>query len=370
MATWTVRFGQPVDGRLRVAVKDAIDLAGEVTTAGCVAVRRRGAVAATDAACLAGIRSGGAVIVGKTTLTELCLDPTGANEAFGTPVNPLAPERIPGGSSSGSAVAVAAGEADLALGTDTGGSVRIPAACCGIVGLKTTQGRIPTTGVWPLAPSLDTVGLLARDVAGAIAGMGLLEPGWTESPQPALRVARVRIGGVDPAVDDAVDAALDLAGIATRDIHLDGWEGSFRAFGTILLREFWLAHRALIDADGVSAGANRSLRNGSNIDDAKLLRARDARSAWQSEVLRAFADVDLLALPTLVTPPPILADVADFPATALTAPFNLAGLPALALPVPAPTLPASLQLVAPRSREDLLCATGLMIETALASALA
>ena len=143
---WIVRFeqaGAPDDHRPRVAVKDAIDLAGVPTTAGCVAVRDRATPAPADAACLAGFRAAGVTIVGKTTLTELCLSPTGVNEAFGMPVNPLAPDLIPGGSSSGSAVVVASGEADLALGTDTGGSVRIPAACCGLVGLKTTLGPDP-----------------------------------------------------------------------------------------------------------------------------------------------------------------------------------------------------------------------------------
>lgn len=189
MVTWIERFGpgtDPDDGTLRVAVKDAIDVAGTVTTAGCAAVRDLAVPAVADAACLAGVRAAGARIVGKTNLTELCLSPVGDNALFGTPVNPLAPDRIPGGSSSGSAVAVATAEADLALGTDTGGSVRIPAACCGVVGLKTTWGRIPTDGVWPLARSLDTVGPLARDVAGVVTGMRLLEPAWTVAPRPPV----------------------------------------------------------------------------------------------------------------------------------------------------------------------------------------
>src|SRR5215468_1684362 len=177
--SWIRRFTPAPDGVLRIAVKDAIDMAGSVTTAGCVAVRDRAVPATEDAACLAGVRASDAVILGKTTLTELCLSPVGVNPTFGTPVNPVAPDLIPGGSSSGSAVAVASGEAEIGLGTDTGGSVRIPAACCGIVGLKTTWGRVPTAGVWPLAPSLDTVGPIARTVAEVATGMRLLEPGFT-----------------------------------------------------------------------------------------------------------------------------------------------------------------------------------------------
>jgi hypothetical protein len=173
MNAWIARFDLPAeaDGRLRVAVKDAIDIKGQTTTAGSAVVRARAKPAASDARCLAGIRaSSDAIIVGKTMLTEMCISPIGNNADFGMPVSPLAPDLIPGGSSSGSAVVVASGEADVALGTDTGGSVRIPAACCGIVGLKTTWGRIPLEGVWPLAPSLDTVGPMARDVAGVVAG--------------------------------------------------------------------------------------------------------------------------------------------------------------------------------------------------------
>src|SRR6185503_18541942 len=138
--------------------------------------------AAADAACLAGLRAaiarGEACLAGKTNLHELAYGISGINRAFGTPVNPLDPALVPGGSSSGSAVAVATGEADVAYGSDTGGSIRIPAACCGTAGLKTTHGRVSLEGVWPLAISLDTIGPMATDVAGLVLGMELLEPGF------------------------------------------------------------------------------------------------------------------------------------------------------------------------------------------------
>ncbi len=157
---------------------------GEPTTAGCRAVAARATPAERDAACLAGARAAGARIVGRTNLHELALGVTGVNPWFGTPRNPLDPALVPGGSSSGSAVAVATEEADVAYGSDTGGSVRIPSACCGTAGLKTTWGRIPLAGVWPLAPSFDTVGPMARDVAGLVTGMQLLEPGFTVGDVP------------------------------------------------------------------------------------------------------------------------------------------------------------------------------------------
>jgi amidase len=369
VTAWTVRFDVPVPaGAIRVAVKDAIDMAGVPTVAGCRAVQAYAVPATEDAACLAGIRAAAnTVIVGKTTQTELCLSPTGINEAFGTPVNPLAPDRIPGGSSSGSAVAVAAGEADVALGTDTGGSVRIPAACCGIVGLKTTWGRVSAQGVWPLAPSLDTVGPLARDVAGVTAGMRLLEPGFTVAPQPARVVGRVRIEGVEGPIQDAIDAAIEAADLTVRDVDLPGWFASFDAFDPIIGGEFWRCQGALLGADGLGRNVILALEHDRQTTPAQIAAGVSAQRRWQAEMAAAFDGVQLLALPTLIGLPPKLTEVKGFPATVLTAPINVAGVPALAMPVRAAGLPvpASLQLVGPAGAEELLCATGLLIEGAL-----
>ena len=370
MTTWITRFEPPaagLNGLVRVAVKDAIDIAGVITTAGCAPVRDRAVPARSDALCLSGVRAAGAFIVGKTTLSELCVSPAGDNPVFGTPINPAAPDRIPGGSSSGSAVAVASGEADIGLGTDTGGSVRIPAACCGIVGLKTTWGRIPTAGVWPLAPTLDTVGPLARDVAGVATGMRLIEPGWTVASHPARLVGRLRIDGVDAAVEDVIDAALDAAGLTVREVRLPGWDATYDTLGTIIVGELWRAHHSLLDARGIGAFVNDGLRAGSAVSAEQLAESMCARTTWQAEIAAALEEVDVLALPTLVAPPPLLTDFAGFPLTQLTAPFNLAGVPAIAMPVSSPgfPVPVSLQLVGPMYGEDLLCATALAIETAL-----
>ncbi|HEY2792577.1 MAG TPA: amidase [Micromonosporaceae bacterium] len=371
MSTWVKQFSTPAaTGAVRVAVKDAIDMVGEVTTAGSVAVRDRATPATTDAACLAGIRraeqAGTAVIVGRTGLTELCVSPVGENAAFGMPVNPLAPSLIPGGSSSGSAVAVAAGEADLGLGTDTGGSVRIPAACCGIVGLKTTAGRVPLDGVWPLAPTLDTVGPIARDVAGVIDGMRLLEPGFASASRPARRVGRLRMDDIDPDTDAAVDLALTESGLVVVDVELPGWDDTDDAFSAIILAEIWHAHSALLDADGIGAYANGALKAGRDVTADALEQAMAARTRWQAEVNAVLADVDVIALPTLIGPPPARDAYRDFPLTALTAPVNLSGHPALAMPVRSGRhpVPASLQLIGPMNGEDILCATGLLIEAA------
>src|SRR5580704_11993767 len=224
MATFIVRLPQ-AGSPIRLAVKDLIDMAGLPTTAGSRAVAESAGPADADAPCMAGARAAGVAIVGKVNLHELAFGASGVNHYFGTPVNPLDPERVPGGSSSGSAVAVADGDADIAYGSDTGGSIRIPSAFCGITGLKTTHGRVSLERVWPLAPSLDTVGPMARDIAGVVAGMALLEPGFTLDARPAARVGRIRPAGsdVDADIDAAIDQALARSGLEIVEIDLPGW---------------------------------------------------------------------------------------------------------------------------------------------------
>ena len=240
-------------------------------------------------------------------------------------------------------------------------------ACCAIVGLKTTWGRVPSGGVWPLAPSLDTVGPLARDVAGVAAGMRLLEPDWRIAPRSARLVGRLRVDGVEPAVDDVIDAALHAAGLVVREMLLPGCDQTYDAIDTIILDELWSAHRTLLDVEGVGAFVNDGLHAGRAITGQRLAQAMAARGAWQAEVTEVTDGWRILALPTLVATPPPLTDFAGFPLTRLTAPFNLAGVPALSMPIPTPgfPVPVSLQLVGPMHSEDLLCATGLTIERSL-----
>src|ERR1700733_11749908 len=235
-------------GGIRLAVKDLIDVAGVPTTAGSRALAATAVAAERDAPCLAGARAAGARIVGKANLHELALGASGVNEYFGTPVNPLDPGLVPGGSSSGSAVAVADGEADLAYGSDTGGSVRVPAAFCGVTGLKTTHGRISLAGVWPLAPRMGTTGPVARDVAGLAAGLALLEPGFSVDVTAAAQVGRIRPGGlgVDPVIDAAVDAALARCGVEVIDVELPGWELASRTSDVIIDAEAVISNRGLL----------------------------------------------------------------------------------------------------------------------------
>ena len=333
-------------------------MAGVPTTAGCAAVADVAAPAEIDARCVAIARAGGARIVGKTNLHELCFGTAGTNVWYGDPVNPLAPDRLPGGSSSGSAVAVATGEADVALGTDTGGSIRIPAACCGVVGLKTTWGRVPLDGVWPLAPSLDTVGPIAPDVAGIITAMRLLVRDFAPAAEPAATVGRIG------PPDEDVDRALAAAGLRVIAIDLPRLGHLDDAFAPIILSESWASDAHLWDRrDRIGEQVRARLEEGRDVDADGVRRAAATRARWRSEVSDAFQQCDVLALPTLSgEPPPISATGV---ANDLLYPWNLAGAPALSMPVGTRLpIPTSLQLVAPWHAEELLCTTAALIESA------
>jgi amidase len=372
VSTFITRLETSGDGP-RVAVKDLIDVEGVPTTAGSRAVAQSAKPAARDAACLAGARAAGARLVGKANLHELAMLPIGTNPWFGTPVNPLDPALIPGGSSSGSAVAVATDEADVALGSDTGGSVRIPAACCGIAGLKTTHGRISTDGVWPLAPSLDTIGPMATSIAGVVLGMQLLEPGFAPRPEPARVVGRLRTTGL-PELEAAVDDALRAAEIDIVDLDWDGFDAGAECMTAIGIPEFWQSDHELVESNPETVGE----------DIVALLAMVDAFrteagqlehkvSGWRKSLFALFDQVELLVLPTLpvlpptldaLTPETLLPTVIEL--TQHVSLFNAAGTPASAQPVPATglDLPGSLQLVGPLGGEEVILATAAKIEAA------
>jgi amidase len=365
---WIVRLDAPGDGP-RLAVKDCIDIEGLPTTAGCQVVAEQAVPAGRDAPVVAAARQAGARIVGKTTLTELCWSASGVNPWLGTPPNPLDPRRLPGGSSSGSAVAVAAGEADVALGTDTGGSVRIPAACCGINGLKTTWGRVPLGGVYPLAPSMDTVGPLGADVAAVELGMRLIDPGFTgASAEAPARVGRIRPApdlGVDPAIDAAVDAA--LAGLEVTDVTGFDFRAANEAGSVSIDVEAYQANaRLLPHLDRLTRQMRRNMTESAAITADQAEAAQHVRQEARDWFAAALDRHPVLALPTLVGAPPLL-DERGMSLTVLTMPANLAGLPALSLPVPGGPagLPASLQLIGPPGGEERLIALGRVIEAGL-----
>ena len=271
-------------------------------------------------------------------------------------------------------MAVATGQADIALGSDTGGSIRVPSACCGTVGLKTTHGRVSVAGVRPLAPSLDTVGPMASSVAGAAAGMALLEPGFRPDPTGARVIGRLRTGG-DPRIEAAVDDALRAAEFDVIPIDWAGLDLAMQCFTAIFFAEAWASNRALIeqhpDEVGPDVTAALSLRDAMGAGRPDL---PEMLAASTISLLELFDRVELLALPTLPVFPPRIDQLSEqtmFPwvqqLSSLTAPFNPSGVPCTAQPIPVAgsALPASLQLVGPIHSEELLISAAARVEQAI-----
>jgi len=374
---------------LRLAVKDLIDMKGVVTSAGSEFLAKNSPPARRDAKCLAIARQRNVQFVGKTNLTELAVVVSGINEYFGTPKNPLNPRRklIPGGSSSGSAVAVASGKADVALGTDTAGSIRIPAACCGIVGLKTTFGLVPLEGVFPLAPQhLDTVGPLARDVAGAVQGMDLLQAGFAAKYRQAvaarpdgrkIRVGRLYLSGTTEKVDRAVDDALAAAHFEVVKLDpsfKDEWVQAQTDCATIAAVNAWLYDQQFRNQPGVTLRTKTVFALGAVQQNTTYPGALRRQAEWQATIRRVFRQVDFIAVPTLQRLPPripFFGGTVAFEAKVLaiqnTAAVNLAGVPAVAVPIPVKdrAIPlTSLQLVGPSRSEAKLLNAARLIEAA------
>jgi amidase len=353
----------------RLAVKDCIDVEGLPTTAGCPVVAEMAEPAHVDAAVVATAREAGARIVGKTSLTELCWSASGVNQWSGTPVNPRDPRRVPGGSSSGSAVVVARGEADVAFGTDTAGSVRIPAACCGVVGLKTTWGRVPLKGVYPLAASLDTVGPLGPDVAAVEAGMRLMMPGFTVPEESGLAAGRIEVeagGDIDPRVTTAIDEALTLSSVAVRSATTWDFRSAVDAAGVLIDVEGFRANAYLMPyIEQLSPHVRRNLERGARLRRPAIADAERAREEVRARFAALLGDFPVLVMPTLAGQPPLLGQ-RGIMLTLLTAPVNLAGLPALSLPVPARDgVIASLQVIG--ESEERVLAFAKSVEAALAA---
>ena len=383
-----IAYWPPADAaKTRVAVKDLIDMQGVVTTAGSQFFAKTKKPAAGDAACLRGLRNGNVQIVGKTNLTELAVGVSGINDYFKTPKNPVTSKdrRIPGGSSSGSAVAVANGTADIALGTDTAGSIRVPAACCGIVGLKTTFGLVPIEGVYPISPThLDTVGPMAKDVAHTVQGMDLLQAGFAgryraataAKPSAAMiTVGRLRVGRTSPTVDRAVDDALARTGFKVVELGEDfrqKWAQAQTDGNTVAATGAWLTNQKLLIAPGVTARTKAIITLGLVEYQTRYRAALKRQAEWQATLRAVFEKVDFIALPTLQTLPPkipLFGLSAAFEALVLgsqnTVAVNFAGNPALAMPIPVDdkhVQVSSLQLIGPRLSEAALLNAGRLVE--------
>ena len=377
----------PLDGRI-VSIKDLFDVAGEVTRAGSKVLLSEGKLAVADAPAVARLRAAGAVIVAKTNMTEFAFSGVGLNPHFGTPGNPHDRERIPGGSSSGAAVAVADGMCEIAIGSDTGGSTRIPAALCGIVGWKPSKQRVPTEGAFPLSHTLDSIGPMARTVADcARADAVMAGDTWEELAPASLQGLRIGIplGLPIDDLDDAVAAPcadamvrIERAGAAVSFAAIPYFEEmlAINAKGGFAPKEAYAIHQKRLEAHGkeIDPNVRARIERGGSIgteDYAEMLLAR-------KRLVRAMdgqlAELDALMLPTTAICAPKFDEVATAESFSkrnmqlLRNPsiVNFFDLCAISLPIPSPKLPVGLMLVARNGRDRRLFEIAAAVETLFA----
>lgn len=377
----------PLDGAL-VSIKDLFDVRGERTTAGSL-LRSDAALAEQDAPVVARLRAAGAVLVGRTNLSEFAFHGLGTNPHYGTPRNPADPTRVPGGSSAGAAVSVAGDMCEIGIGTDTAGSVRIPAAFCGLVGFKPTQERIPRTGVFPLSTTLDSVGPLAKTVERAYcvdAVMAGLEPAPLRPWDPArLRVGLVRgepLEGLDETVANAFTDALDALGangVRLRDIDLP-----MLAHLTEVTRiagfsstEMFRRHKADVETERrqlYDPFVLSRIERGRTVTAAQYLDMLDHRRTGIAAMAEVFTEIDLLVLPATPIVAPRFEELTTIEVCLnLNAQLlrneiiaNFFDLCAITLPIPQTGPPAGLLLMARHGADRQLFAAASVVESWLA----
>lgn len=333
-----------LDG-VRVAVKDLFDIAGRVTAAGNPTLAQ-GAPAPRSAAAVESLLDAGATVVGKTATDELAMGMFGVNTHYGTPPNPAAPDRVPGGSSSGSASAVAADLADIGLGTDTGGSVRVPGSFCGLLGLRPTHGRIELAGVRPMAPRFDTVGLLARDLDVLTAAFGALTPA---GPRRSISKLVLLTDLTDAAQRDVTTLTRATARRWAEGLELELIEAPLLAepapadatavFWPLMSSELWKTNGAWMTEEEpvLGEGIAERIRAAGDVTAAELDVAEAGRARLTDRLGDLLADA-VAVLPTTMNAPPRR----DLPYEALMAyrnrnlayvvPASLTGAPQLTVP--------------------------------------
>ncbi|MDF3834996.1 amidase [Cupriavidus basilensis] len=350
------RLAPPADGYLRgvpFAVKDLIGVAGMPRTGGSAS--SDASPFAADAAAVAAMKRQGGVAMGLANLHELALGANSANPVFGRVLNPLSPERIPGGSSGGSAAAVAAGIVDVALATDTGGSIRIPAACCGVVGFKPSYDAVSREGVIDVAASLDHVGPIGRTVMDCARSFAALTglpafPGLSERPLRGLRVARLG-GFFDAPLDTHVRAAMQHGaqvltddGARVFDSVVSGMDLAPAIQYITVSTEAAAAHSERLRDCGEKLGEDVRVR----LEMAQFLpghwylKAQRLRRMLVEQIMAQFEQADMLLCPVMRALAPnvgdadVLIDGYRYPlhtaVSNLTLPFSLSGLPAISLP--------------------------------------
>jgi aspartyl-tRNA(Asn)/glutamyl-tRNA(Gln) amidotransferase subunit A len=375
----------PLAGAI-VAVKDCIDTAGIRTTHGSAIYADR--IPATDATVVGRLKRGGAILIGKTNLHEFAMGATTQNACFGSCRNPWDLSRIPGGSSGGSAVAVATGMCDIALGTDTGGSIRNPATFTGIVGLRPTVGRISMRGILPVSRTIDTVGPMARsarEVAQAYAVLAQ-DPAVVPEEHAALKsfVCGLRIGrlrgyfetDVDPDIVSAARDALGVfesAGARVRDANVAGVADLEEALGLcVMVADAAAVHKARLrrQPDRIDPGVRERLEVGLRRSGDDYARALRVVGRWRAAVKRTFASYDVLIAPATPFSAPRIGELGSLTGVStrinhLNIPWSGAGTPVLALPAgfDRASLPIGIQLIAPWLGEASLLTLGAFYQT-------
>jgi aspartyl-tRNA(Asn)/glutamyl-tRNA(Gln) amidotransferase subunit A len=379
----------PIDGTI-VSIKDLFDVAGEVTRAGSKVFAEEGKPAAADASVVRRLRAGGAVIVAKTNMSEFAYTGIGANPHFGTPGNPADRKRVPGGSSSGAAVAAADGMCEIAIGTDTGGSCRIPGALCGIVGYKPSRQRIPTQGAFPLSYSIDSIGPIARSVE-ACARADAVMANETYVPLEPVPLAGLRFGvaedypleNLDETVglkfSDAI-ARLNKAGahISEEKLALLDEMAQVNSKGGVQPAEAFAIHRDLLSrrADAMDPNVSVRLERARNISAADYIDMVRERTRLIRMMDIRIADVDVLAWPTTPMVAPTMQEVAAPDEFARknamllrnTVIVNFFDLCAISVPIPRGSgLPAGFMLVARNGQDQRLFRIAAAVERLFAA---
>jgi aspartyl-tRNA(Asn)/glutamyl-tRNA(Gln) amidotransferase subunit A len=380
----------PLHG-IPISLKDLIDVAGQPTTAASWVLKDR--IALRDAPVVTRLRNAGVVLIGKTNLHEFAFGTTSEDSSFGAVKHPRDPARSPGGSSGGSGVAVATGMGLGSLGTDTGGSIRIPASACGVVGLKPSHGEIPSQGVVPLSFSLDTVGPMARTVQDvAWLWSALAErPLDLLVPREASGLRLARLGGYFSLATGEVRVAFEgalndlrMRGASIVDKILPGAEVIAQTYLHLVLPEAatwhapYLEHRSADYTPPVRA----RIESGRTVTAVEYLKARKARAALQGAVDALLGDCDALVLPTLPIVAPLIGatevtidnDAGErLPIRAamlrLTQLFNLTGHPAISIPLRTAGFPVGMQLVGARDQTARLLAAAAAVEKVVSPAL-
>lgn len=345
---------------IRVAVKDSIDIAGTPTGLGSNA-RKNIEPALQNAEVVKYLLAAGHQVIGKAVMHELAFGVTGINHYSGTPLNHFYPKLIPGGSSSGSAAAVAAGIADYALGTDTGGSVRFPAACCGVFGYKPTFGRVSRIGVWPAHSSLDCVGTFAADLSTLQLSMQAIDPTFQPISNPSkLSFALVKNTCAQQDVTVELEEYFKSLSISLTLVDLPLLDEAFDAGLVIINSEMTTASAELLTSGLLGEDISIRLKKASQTTETNLNQAEKIRKDFTAEVDNLLVEADVLVMPAIPKNPMSLQDAlagaTDLKMTALVRPFNLSGHPALVIPFEVNGSPIGIQLIGRKDADEVVFA--------------